>query len=96
MEWSAEKSISGLKGGFASRVKPATGEKCERCWNSTEDVDIHIYWPAWRVCKRCVQALLEMKIPPFIARTETDFYICKNEQEWWEIRLGRIEVPKAD
>ena len=82
------------KNGCVVTVGPASGEKCQRCWNFSESVDVHAYWPTWRICKRCVDALLEMRTPPFIARTGNDFYVCRDEREWWEIKLGRIPLPK--
>ncbi len=37
---------------------PASGEKCERCWNFMPDVAVFGPWP--RVCGRCATALTQM------------------------------------
>lgn len=93
MSKTEHRAISDDKNGFVVAVKLAAGEKCQRCWNITQDVDVHMYWPTWRICKRCVGALLEMHTAPFIERSNDDYYICKDEKEWWEIRAGRKKLP---
>ena len=77
----------------------ADGEKCNRCKRYTDDVNTHPYWPGekYRMCHRCINTLLEMQnFPPFILRSETDYYICKNEIEWQEIKMGLKGLPQTD
>jgi hypothetical protein len=76
------------KGPDSLSIVHATGEKCNRCLRYTDDVDSHPYWPGqkYRICKRCAETLLELHWPPFIQRSEEDFYICQDEQEWHEIQ----------
>jgi isoleucyl-tRNA synthetase len=40
------------------KVEPATGEKCERCWNYSSDVGANDIYPT--LCSRCVAALNEL------------------------------------
>lgn len=39
----------------AVRVLPASGAKCQRCWNYTDDVGSDPEWPG--ACARCSQAV---------------------------------------
>lgn len=41
--------------GLSVKVSPATGEKCERCWNVTEDVGSDAAHPT--ICARCAEVL---------------------------------------
>ena len=73
--------------------------KCERCWRSVEGTGVHDYWPTYTICPRCVETLLEINWPPYILRegttddyTTDDYYICKNEAEWHQIKLGQVDI----
>ena len=68
---------------------------CNRCKRYTSDVNNHPYWPGekYAICKRCVEVLLEISWPPFILITDNDYYICKNELEWHDIKTGIISLP---
>ena len=45
--------------GFAVKIEPADGEKCERCWNYSIRVGEFEKYPT--VCERCVDALSEIE-----------------------------------
>jgi len=45
--------------GVVVKVLPATGKKCERCWNYSTRVGESIGYP--EVCERCVTALAEIE-----------------------------------
>jgi len=47
---------------ICTQFHPATGTKCARCWNFMPEVGSYGIWQ--NVCKRCVDALKEMKIAP--------------------------------
>jgi hypothetical protein len=85
--------------GLDIKVSRSSPLRCERCWNHVEVVEIHDYWPTWRVCARCVQVLLEIKAPPFILRSgseetkDADYYITRGESEWHQIKMGKIDIP---
>jgi hypothetical protein len=68
--------------------------KCQRCWRSVEGSGVHDYWPTYTICPRCVDTLLEIKWPPYILRegTTDDYYICKDEAEWHQIKLGQVDI----
>ena len=44
--------------GLVVGVEPASGRKCERCWNYTEDVGGDADWPT--VCARCARAVRQV------------------------------------
>jgi isoleucyl-tRNA synthetase len=44
--------------GFAVEVLPASGDKCERCWNYTEDVGSDPDWPT--ICTRCSDSVRQI------------------------------------
>ena len=44
--------------GLAIEVRPADGEKCERCWNFTTDVGSDGEWPG--ICTRCSASVREI------------------------------------
>jgi isoleucyl-tRNA synthetase len=44
--------------GLAVEVRPAPGEKCERCWNYTTDVGSDVEWPG--ICSRCSRSVREI------------------------------------
>jgi isoleucyl-tRNA synthetase len=44
--------------GLAVGVEPASGTKCERCWNYTEDVGQDAQWP--EICARCAAAVRQI------------------------------------
>jgi isoleucyl-tRNA synthetase len=43
--------------GLAVDIEPATGEKCSRCWNYTDDVGRDADWP--EICARCARHVRE-------------------------------------
>ncbi|HET9787506.1 MAG TPA: zinc finger domain-containing protein, partial [Pyrinomonadaceae bacterium] len=45
--------------GVVIKVRPAAGEKCERCWNYSTHVGASERYPT--VCERCVAALEEIE-----------------------------------
>jgi isoleucyl-tRNA synthetase len=45
--------------GFAVKIEPADGEKCERCWNFSTRVGDFEKFPT--VCERCIEALNEIE-----------------------------------
>jgi len=47
---------------LSTKVSPASGAKCARCWNFMPDVSDYGAWP--NVCSRCQSALVEMGITP--------------------------------
>lgn len=79
-------------------VSLAQGMQCNRCKRVVDDTAIHPYWPGenYKLCIRCVDVLLNIKWPPFIKRTEDDYYICIDERDWYEIKSGRKELPIHD
>jgi isoleucyl-tRNA synthetase len=52
------RSAEGIAG-VVAKVLPATGEKCERCWNYSKRVGESARYPS--VCERCVAALEEIE-----------------------------------
>jgi len=50
-----ETEIPGLK----IKIEKALGNKCERCWNYSEEVGKDSRYPT--VCERCSQALREIE-----------------------------------
>ncbi|MGH9413447.1 MAG: isoleucine--tRNA ligase [Terriglobales bacterium] len=51
--------VLGPDGSRGVRVHRATGQKCERCWNYSEQVGADTIHPT--LCERCVRALTEME-----------------------------------
>ena len=49
---------NGGSGGIRVRIRKAPGQKCERCWNYSEEVGRDAKYPT--VCERCSQALREI------------------------------------
>ena len=55
---------------LTTKVSPASGSKCARCWNFMPEVSNYGIWE--NVCTRCQNALTEMGIQPPQLHTEED------------------------
>ncbi len=66
--------------------------RCDRCRLKSEEIAKHPYWPIYALCPDCVQVLLEIHFPPFIETAPGDFYTCRDEAEWHQLRKAQTEV----
>jgi hypothetical protein len=78
-----------IKGGFSVAIFPASGFKCQRCWNFTDDVAVHPYWPTWTICARCVRVLLEMEFPPFLVNDDGTVFMFESERQYLNSSFAR-------
>jgi len=46
--------------GLSIGVEKALGEKCERCWIYSEDLNVDVAFPC--TCRRCADVLQELKV----------------------------------